>query len=566
MHTATAGIVAVFSAPPRMRCIALCALIAAAAACPAGDGPRTKKLIATGWDHPDSARLREHRAAMEKRPFDGVVIQLTGDAGDGKRCRLRAAFADRRWEQEWFRPCVENLRKCRFEQFTDNFVTVGANPGNVDWFDEDGWANIVEHWRIAAWIASAAGCRGILFDPEPYTPPHAQFRYGAQPGRATRDFAAYRRQARRRGRAVMRAVAGEYPGMTLFCYFMNSVNARAAGRDDPVPVLRAAGYGLLPAFIDGWLDELPAKMTLVDGCESAYRYNSATEYLEAFALIKGACRRLVSPENRSKYGAQVQAAYGIYLDAYWNPKDSEWGTWYIDGKGESRVTRLRKNLATALRLADEYVWVYGEKYRWWPTPNGRVRKETWPEALPGCEKVLRFCVDPDGSARAAVAAGAENLARNGSFDDAADGKAPAAWSTWQDRSSKGTLRHDPDVGRTNSGAARAAGVSRGCFLQACEAAPGELYAVRAWLRSAGRGDPHVRVRWQTVDGAWTASPRDRLFFPAETDGAWREIFGTAAVPAGAGKIVILLNGDGQETAKDAAWYDDVGLYRIRLKK
>lgn len=64
----------------RLRLAALlpaCFLLAVAAA--SADEMRiAKKLIATGWDHPDSQRLRQHLAAIEKRPFGGVVVEATG--------------------------------------------------------------------------------------------------------------------------------------------------------------------------------------------------------------------------------------------------------------------------------------------------------------------------------------------------------------------------------------------------------------------------------------------------------------------------------------------------------
>ncbi len=60
---------------------------------------------------------------------------------------------------------MDQLRACKFTRFTDNFLTIGANPGNVDWFDDEGWQQIVEHWRIAAWAAKQSGLQGVALRP-----------------------------------------------------------------------------------------------------------------------------------------------------------------------------------------------------------------------------------------------------------------------------------------------------------------------------------------------------------------------------------------------------------------
>ena len=532
---------------------------------PAADMRRRKKLIATGWDQADTKRLRENLAVMERRPFDGVVLGAVGRIDDKRKCPLRGAFVDRKWQRSWFEQPLADLKACRPARFADNFVLVGANPGHVDWFDDAGWSNVVEHWRIAAWLARRGGLKGILFDPEPYTPPHAQFKHAAQPRRDKHAFNEYFRQARRRGREVLRAVVEEYPDITLFCYFMNSVNATAAGGADPRRMLAARGYGLYPAFIDGWLDVAPATVTFVDGCESAYRYNSAREYLEAHAAIKGRCQQLVSPANRAKYRAQVQVSFGIYLDVYWNPPSSPW---YIDPRGDPRVARLRENVKTALRLADEYVWVYGEKFRWWPTPNTRVSVKSWPEALAGSESALAFPRDPVGYARQRLAGKSQakppNVARNGDFTSApaVAGRPPAHWHAWQQRSSRGTFTWDGKTGRSPKGSARAAAVADGCFLQSVDVKPGESYAVSAVTRRRGKGRTWVRVRWQTAAGRWTAETRDKLLLPDQARGDWREIFGVVDVPSGVGKLVVLLSVTGQGSPQDMAWFDDVQVCRI----
>ena len=540
------------------------------------DWRRPKKLITTGWDQPDAKQFRENLAQMERRPFNGAVLNLVGQRDDGKPCPMAALFCAESWKPEWFAGAIEELRVCRPLRLKDNFILVGANPGNVDWFDEAGWQAIVEHWRIAARSAKQAGCRGLLFDPEPYTPPYAQFQYSQQPESAKHTFDQYWAKARQRGRQVMEALAAEYPDMTLFCYFLLSVNMHATGHPDPRQALASSGYGLLPAFLDGWLDAAPASMTFVDGCESAYRYNSRRDFLEAAVAIKGRCQELISPENRAKYRAQVQVGFGIYLDAYWNPPSSPW---YIDGRGGSRVDRLRINVRDALEIADEYVWIYGEKFRWWPTPNPRINPKTWPEALPGCDAALAFARDPIGFARTELArlqsAGqVPNLLQNGDFGAEKltlggqplvwkEGGPPVGWSAWQADGSKGTFLWDRQTGAGGPGSVKLAGVANGCLLQAIVVQPGQRYAVQARCRRTGQGQVHLRIRWQTPESRWTREDQDALAYPADQSGsAWTELFTVVEVPEGVGKLLVLLSAQGQKSTDDVAWFDDVLVVRI----
>lgn len=379
----------------------------------------------------------------------------------------------------------------------------------------------------------------------------------------------------------MEVLAAEYPEMTLFCYFLLSVHMHAAGHPDPRPALAGSGYGLLPAFLDGWLDVAPASMTFVDGCESAYRYNSRRDFLEAAVAIRGRCQELISPENRAKYRAQVQVGFGIYLDAYWNPPSSPW---YIDGLGGSRVDRLRANVRDALEIADEYVWIYGEKFRWWPTPHPRVQSQTWPEALPGCDAALAFARDPIGFARRELsrlqsAGQIANLLQNGDFGAEKltlegrqvvwkEGRPPVGWSAWQAEDSKGVIVWDrqTEAGKGESGSAgsaKLAGVLNGCLLQAIPVQPGQRYAVQARCRRTGQGQVHLRIRWQTPESRWTQESRDVVAYPEEELGAaWSELFTVVEVPEGVGKLLVLLSAQGQKNPEDAAWFDDVVVIRL----
>ncbi len=356
-----------------------------------------KKLIQTGWDTPDTAQFRRDLPAMEQWPFDGVVVSAQGRARDGTVFDAKPAFSTNRWERPAFSGALADLQAAHSTRLTDNFLILLANPGNVDWFDDAGWQEIVAHWRLLAWLAHKGRLKGLLFDPEPYTDPFKQFQYAAQPQRAQHSFADYEQKARERGREVMRAVTAEFPDAVVYSYFLFGECARAlrAG-GDPQARLASETYGLLPAFADGWLDVLPPSVTLIDGNERAYRYNSEAAFNAAFVQLKSDCQAFVSPENRAKFRAQLQVSHGIYLDAYVNPPGS---SWFIDGLGGSRVNRLEANVAAAFHAADEYVWIYGEKARWWPPRQaGPKTPPTWPEVLPGAESALKNAKDSWGAA------------------------------------------------------------------------------------------------------------------------------------------------------------------------
>ena len=166
----------------------------AAAAVISQELQRPKRLIATGWDEPDSDRLPDLVAAIEQRPFDGVAVKVTGRTAEGKPTGLGRGFVADHWPREWFQPAVDRLRSCKFQRPMHNFVLFYANPGNVDWFDDAGWREVVDHWRTAAWVAKQSGLRGILFDPEPYAAPYSQFRYSAQAARDQHTFHDYYEQ------------------------------------------------------------------------------------------------------------------------------------------------------------------------------------------------------------------------------------------------------------------------------------------------------------------------------------------------------------------------------------
>jgi len=53
-----------------------------------------------------------------------------------------------------------------------------------------------------------------------------------------------------------------------------------------------------------------------------------------------------------------------------------------------------------------------------------------------------------------------------------------------------------------------------------------------------------------------------MIFCAGARDQWHPMLGVAQVPAGVGKLVVLLSAGGQASPQDAAWFDDVELYRL----
>jgi hypothetical protein len=525
---------------------------------------RRKKLIETGWDQPDTARLRQNIVEMNQTPFDGVVVFCNGKTDEGNGIGMLDAFSHTSWKVKWFSNCIEDLKAIKATKpnnLNDNFIAIRADPG-VDWFDDAGWKNVIEHWRIAARIAYQGGLKGILFDPEFYPEIYLkglpQFTYASQAQRDQLSFAEYYHMARERGKEVMKAIKAEYSNMTLFCYFMNSFNIPSSGQPSAINALAGAKYGLYPPFIDGWLDKAPPGMTIVDGCEISYPYTTRRQFLEAALRIKGDCQSLVSNENRAKYRAQVQVSFGIYLDPYVNPEGSRW---YIGPKCGSRVNQLQANVTDALSAADEYVWIYGEQYRWWSTP-GDVKPE-WEQVIPGVNAALRFAADPAGFSRQSFVAGnVENLARNPNFKKGcAPTGLPLDWGFWQ-APITGMAAWDKEIGHTEPGSAKASNVVDGCFLQDLQAQSCERYAVQAWARVCGRGNAWIRIRWQTPEGKWIHEESDKLVYCSGMRNQWQELLVVAEVPENVGKLLILLCMGGQRSVNDIVWFDDVTCLKL----
>jgi len=531
-----------------------------------------KKLIQIGWDMMDTAFVRKHLAEMEAAgPFDGIMLWVRGQRADGKPASAEQAWDGHAWDRTSFRAAIDDLKACRFKQFTDNFARLNCTPGTLAWDDDAGWMALADKAAILAWVCKEGGLKGICLDPESYG--EKQFQYK---GAKDRSFAETSKLARKRGAQVMRGFAAENPSMTLMSFWLASLCMDIGRAVHPDEALATESYGLWPAFLNGLLDELPPAMVLVDGNENGYYLEGLQYHAVASGMrnLTGPALALVAAENRAKYRAQMQIAFGFYLDMFIN----EEGHRFYRGpkEGGTRLDHLRDNLSAALEASDQYVWVYGEGCKWWPAytykgwaeqqvMKGAGKGRLWEEALPGLTRTLTRVKDPAGAARTEIEAlrtvgKLVNLAKNGDFSKKA-GDLPAEFGTWQDdkTGAKGTFAWDP----LGNGSAAMRNVTHGCFIQKHPVKPGELYYVEAMAKTAGAAIPTLAIRWQRADEKWTRWDLDATltFGPAGADG-WRRSGGAVTVPEDVALLVILPGcrtiGDRESTCR----FDNLALYRV----
>lgn len=571
-------------------------MAAAADSVDSGGGPIRKKLIQTGWDRPTPSVLLRNLEAREALPFVGMGVKIIGTDDEGGPVRMRDAGNARPWKRAWFQAQVDTLRQIRSTKLTDNFVYVDLSPAKaefVDAFDDAGWEVVVDHLRIAAWLAREGGLKGIMFDPEAYRGSIVKYRNRLHTDRSFDEYAA---KVRQRGREIMRAMASEYPDMTFFTLFMHSGIAMGAFGLDPREGLEHASYSLYPAFINGWLDAIPPTMCIIDGFEMAYPHSSELQYLKHVNAMRNASLALVDPANHTKYRAQVRAGLAIYLDAFtkYPMADVHADVWTDPPLTGTINERLTAAVMSALEVVDEYVWVYSETYRWLPgSQHSRGAVRTWEEALPGVTEALRRASVAEERALARAekefrirerkealrGIPMRSLVVNGDFNNGAPGTARPAvdrprgkpivvreaaegWRTWNGPGSAGLFTRGYS-GHGGFGSAQISAAAEGGFVQDVEASPYRFYKVRGWVRSMGVGEASIRLSWLDAEGEPMVKVATPVLVPeGSPHEAWRRISGVVRCPAEGQSLRVRLTVSGQTSDAHVVWFDDVEVFHI----
>ena len=393
-----------------MKCLVPLLVLSAMSAYAGGYGT---KVVYTGWDLglAEPTDVLKRAEDLNRLPVAGITVGCRNlRQTDGTTINAETIMTDPPWLSGTLEQVVSVYRRITsFPNLKESFVVCSSQPRNgkrFAWGDDAEWKRIASNFRILATAAKSGGLRGILIDNEDY---HGTRQFRHMPERdGPYDDAV--KLVRRRGREVFGAIFDVYPEIVLFFFWAYIDNGYAHLAEDPAKALRESGR-LACAFLDGMLDVMPMTAAFVEGNENAYSYEAKDGRFDRAAVeVLSGLVSVVAPENRAKYRALVRNSFGIYLDEYTMGRVRIRGGkevpnhWYRGARNGSRAEHFRENLEAAARAADEYLWIYGEKFssiRWGsdldPTRwTLRFDTETTWDDMIGLSGKLRLLADPKG--------------------------------------------------------------------------------------------------------------------------------------------------------------------------
>src|SRR5690349_4547402 len=325
--------------------------------------PGRKQLIEFGWDEPGTAFLREHIAELQRTPFDGCVFHADYRRSDGGKGSFTwECWGTNRFSEADLDGAFADLKATRFGRFRANFLRFNTTPAKLDWFDDYGV--VIENARLAARLARAGGCPGLLFDIEQYEGP--LFNYRKQRDTRAKSWELYAAQCRLRGRQLMQAFQAGDPDLIVFLTFGYSLpwQQSKAGQ----LALADCSYGLLAPFLDGMVEAARGHARLVDGHELSYGFKEPLQFEAARQTMKRDLLPIV--RDPEKYARVFSSAFGIWLDRDWRNKG-----WDVDDVSKNYFTpeTFTTSVRAALQVSDKYVWIYSETPRWWSAEGKPVK-------------------------------------------------------------------------------------------------------------------------------------------------------------------------------------------------
>jgi hypothetical protein len=175
------------------------------------------------------------------------------------------------------------------------------------------------------------------------------------------------------GREFIRACQSSFPNITILATFL-------LGQGDS-----PENNELLAYFVNGMLDVLNPKATLVEGGEEAYYWNITEQWYSVYNSFKFKTEDTLGyldPKNKAKWIHNVQLSKAVYYDGVMSGKQMA-----------AQYARFVHNCYTGMETCDQYLWVYSERVNWFGVPlseqpmGNEVDKNASPKAaMRGLEK------------------------------------------------------------------------------------------------------------------------------------------------------------------------------------
>jgi hypothetical protein len=281
-----------------------------------------------------------------------VVISKQRQPQSGGESDGFGAFGHTRFKIEDYAKEIEDLRHTEFKKFTDNFIAVETQPGDVDWFKDADWQVIAHNLSVMAHVAKEGGCVGLELDPEEYGA-HL-FTPGAWPEaqRKKHTLEEYIAKARQRGQHVMRAINAEYPKIKILCLYGPPLTAQFL--NDP-----HGYYRLWAPFLEGMCSAAKEGTQIIDGFEQSYGFKTAAEF-EQGRKTQFAAREIFV--DKPAFDRVMKMGFGLWQDNQsgqlgWHPNEP--------AKNYFQPNTWQDAVHYALSYSDEYVWVWHERINFW---------------------------------------------------------------------------------------------------------------------------------------------------------------------------------------------------------
>ena len=471
-----------------------------------------KKLIFCGWGVP--FELEQFQIPAEKfekyTPFDGIGIRPHFKIRrNGKTITYYASEHDHksplRLKKEDFKEWIAAFDKLKFKKLKNNFLMLTTAQFSPDWFDDAAWEKAIHNHKTLAWLAKRIGFKGLIFDTEGYPKTGRPLAFRPQLGKS---FAETEAKVRERGAQWIKAIAEEYPDITLFCYIWSSdVYGLRYSQKKADTVTET--LALQRAFMNGVYDAIPETVRIIDGNEN-FGYHCATEadFDKVAADFRYYPRRIIAKENLGKYYKHTSMAFALYLDSYMPGNRAPYDIWTKAGGNQARL--LNRNIERSFARADEYVWIWAERGTFFPQLYSRYPH--WDKRLKHTTAAILAGKSP---VEAAKKYAGSNLLKNSQMKTSHGGV--SGWFSWKEGGKKA-----PGILKGENDTAVITGVTNGSFNQHYRnVKAGERYLLTAKVKV--KGDfliPTLRCTLYGHDGRGMRRSPSTVFASPGKDG-WR---------------------------------------------